>query len=151
MRIFVSLFVLTLAAFAQDPVEHTNVSGSEALSGYDPVSYFAGMPQEGKKELSLDHAGVVYRFVSEANRSTFQADPSIYVPAYGGWCAYAMLDGDKVEVDPESYKLIDGKLYLYYNGFWGDTLKRWNKKVAKTPESALVIQADAEWRKILED
>jgi beta-xylosidase len=61
-----------------------------------------------------------------------------------------MLDGDKVGIDPETYKLIDGRLYLFYNGFWGDTLKRWNKKLAKIPEQALVGQADGEWRKILD-
>jgi len=80
----------------------------------------------------------------------FQADPQRYEPAYGGWCAYAMLDGDKVEIDPGTYKLIDGNLYLFHNGFWGDTLKRRKKKLAKTPEQALVGQADEAWRKIME-
>jgi YHS domain-containing protein len=141
---------LTLTAFAQVPVEHVNTSNSEALSGYDPVSYFEGTPQKGNADLTLEQAGVVYRFASEKNRAVFQANPQRYEPAYGGWCAYAMLDGDKVGIDPETYKLIDGRLYLFYNGFWGDTLKRWNKKLAKIPEQALVGQADGEWRKILD-
>jgi YHS domain-containing protein len=139
-----------LTAFAQVPVEHVNTSNSEALSGYDPVSYFEGTPQKGNADLTLEQAGVVYRFASEKNRAVFQANPQRYEPAYGGWCAYAMLDGDKVGIDPETYKLIDGRLYLFYNGFWGDTLKRWNKKLAKIPEQALVGQADGEWRKILD-
>ncbi len=151
MRLLVSLFVLTITAFSQVPVEHVNVSNSEALYGYDPVSYFAAMPQKGKADLALEHAGVSYRFASEENRAAFQANPKKYEPAYGGWCAYAMLDGDKVEVDPETFKVIDGKLYLFYNGFWGDTLKRWNKKLVKTSETALIGQADGEWRRILEE
>jgi YHS domain-containing protein len=150
MRLIVSLLALTLTAFAQVPVEHVNTSNSEALSGYDPVSYFEGTPQKGNADLTLEQAGVVYRFASEKNRAVFQANPQRYEPAYGGWCAYAMLDGDKVGIDPETYKLIDGRLYLFYNGFWGDTLKRWNKKLAKIPEQALVGQADGEWRKILD-
>jgi hypothetical protein len=47
MRLIVSLLALTLTAFAQVPVEHVNTSNSEALSGYDPVSYFEGTPQKG--------------------------------------------------------------------------------------------------------
>jgi YHS domain-containing protein len=150
MRLIVSLLAFALTAFAQVPVEHVNTSNSEALSGYDPVSYFEGTPQKGNADLTLEQAGVVYRFASEKNRAVFQANPQRYEPAYGGWCAYAMLDGDKVGIDPETYKLIDGRLYLFYNGFWGDTLKRWNKKLAKIPEQALVGQADGEWRKILD-
>ena len=60
-----------------------------------------------------------------------------------------MLNGDKVEVDPMSFKLIEGTTYLFYDGFWGDTLKRWNKKQQKTPESSLVKEADGQWAKIL--
>jgi len=150
MRLIVSLLALALTAFAQVPVEHVNTSNSEALSGYDPVSYFEGTPQKGNADLTLEQAGVVYRFASEKNRAVFQANPQRYEPAYGGWCAYAMLDGDKVGIDPETYKLIDGRLYLFYNGFWGDTLKRWNKKLAKIPEQALVGQADGDRRKILD-
>lgn len=149
MRFLVSLFIFSFTALAQVPVEHVNVTNSEALSGYDPVSYFEGTPHEGKEELSYDHEGVVYRFASEANRQKFKANPSKFIPAYGGWCAYAMLDGDKVEVDPMSFKLIDGKVYLFYNGFWGNTLKKWNNKTSKTSKTSLVGQADAEWQKLL--
>ncbi len=149
MRIFVSLILLTFPALAQVPVEHSNVSNSEALSGYDPVSYFEGMPKKGREGLSYDYSGVVYRFASEANRDKFKSNPDKYAPAYGGWCAYAMLDGDKVEIDPLSYKLIGGRLFLFYNGFWGNTLKKWDKKIAKTPEASLVGKADAEWQKLL--
>ncbi|QXD30759.1 hypothetical protein [Candidatus Pelagisphaera phototrophica] len=52
-----------------------------------------------------------------------------------------MLDGDKVEIDAGTYKLIDGNLNLFYDGFWGDMLKCSNKKLA-TPKQGLVAQAD---------
>ena len=39
-------------------------------------------------------------FASKENLETFLSNAEKYAPAYGGWCAYAMLDGDKVEVDP---------------------------------------------------
>jgi len=40
---------------------------------------------------------------------------------------------------------------LFYNGFWGNTLKRWNKKIAKTTEASLVSQADEAGQKVLND
>jgi hypothetical protein len=51
-----------------------------------------------------------------------------------------MLDGEKVEVDPLSLKPIDGRTYLFYNVFWGDTLNRWNKKLQKCPNRAWSIK-----------
>jgi len=37
-----------------------------------------------------------------------------------------------------SLKLIEKTIYHFYDAFWGDTLKHWNKKQQKTPESSLV-------------
>jgi len=34
---------------------------------------------------------------------------------------------EKVEVDPGTFKIVDGKLYLFYNKFFNNTLKSWNK------------------------
>lgn len=86
-----------------------NLSKSVALEGYDPVSYFSGKPVEGNESLSYRYLGVTYWFASAANRSKFQQNPASYEPAYGGWCAYAMgEDGEKVKVDPETYKIVDG-------------------------------------------
>jgi len=55
-------------------------------------------------------------------------NPAGYEPQYGGWCAYAMgANGEKVEIDPGTFKIVDGKLNLYYNAFFNNTLKSWNK------------------------
>lgn len=114
-----------------------------AIEGYDPVAYFDGAPAKGDKSITATHNGVTYRFASAANRAKFEASPDKYVPAYGGWCAYAMVEGDKVEVDPETFKIVDGRLFLYYNGLLGNTLKRWNKG----NEGEQVRRADANWEK----
>jgi hypothetical protein len=85
--------------------------------------------------------GVNYRFASEQNRQLFKASPSKYEPQYGGWCAYAMgANGEKVEVDPETFKIIDGKLYLFYNKLFNNTLTTWNKN-----EATLKQKADKNW------
>ncbi len=113
-----------------------------AIKGYDPVAYFAsGKAVDGKKDITTDYEGVTYRFATVDNRDVFKANPGKYEPQYGGWCAYAMgANGQKVEVDPETFKIIDGKLYLYYNKFFNNTLKTWNKD-----EAHLRANADKSW------
>lgn len=116
-----------------------------AIEGYDPVAYFTTQKAlEGRKELSYAYEGVTYRFASAQDLDLFKASPLKYMPQYGGWCAYAMgASGEKVAVDPETFKLVDGKLYLFYNKFFNNTKKTWNKD-----EADLKQKADANWEKI---
>ena len=120
-----------------------------ALQGYDPLSYFdkAG-PQVGSKEHAHTFRGVTYRFVSKANRDAFAADPLKWEPPYGGWCAFAVIDGDKVEVDPTNFEVIDGKVYLFYKGFWGDARAKWDALVKGADARKIVAKADDGWRKL---
>lgn len=118
-------------------------AGKYGAVGFDPVSYIQDeKAYKGDKKWAADFQGVTYLFSTEANKKTFLESPEKYVPAYGGWCAYAMADGDEVEVDPKTFKIIDGKTHLYYNGLWGNTLKKWNKD-----ETNLKSRADMEWAK----
>jgi len=120
-----------------------NLHNGVAIDGYDPVSYLADQRAvEGKKSLSLTHQGVTYYFSTQSHRDAFKADPAKYEPAYGGWCAFAMGDsGEKVEIDPETFKIVDGKLYLFYNKFFNNTLTSWNKD-----ETRLKASADKNWK-----
>ena len=139
-------YAIILLFLFQTPAAHDNLRGGIALGGYDPVSYFTGQePEKGDKSITAQHAGAVYQFANEDNRSQFQGNPQQYVPAYGGWCAYAMgVSGDKVKVDPETFKIIDNRLYLFYN-FWGNnTLKSWNED-----ENVLKADADKYWSGIV--
>ena len=121
-----------------------NIEDGVAINGYDPVSYFDGKPLEGTKSFQYTHQGVTYRFANQANMDKFKANPSKYEPAYGGWCAYAMgAKGEKVEVNPETYKITNGRLYLFYNAFFNNTLKDWNKD-----EKGLMKKADDNWKKL---
>ena len=112
-----------------------------AIEGYDVVSYFNGQPKKGSKNLSFNNKGVTYNFSSQANLDLFKKSPEKFEPTYGGWCAYAMGNtGEKVEVDPETYKIVDGKLYLFYNAYFSNTLPKWNKD-----EKNLKLKADKNW------
>ena len=135
-----------IQSFAQTNLRQKNFNLSKglAIEGYDPVSYFAGKPAKGSATYTYTYDGVVYRFSNAANLETFKKNPSGYEPQYGGWCAYAMgSSGEKVEVDPETYKIIGGKLYLFYNHLFNNTLKTWNKS-----EPQLKPKADVNWQKL---
>jgi hypothetical protein len=52
--------------------------------------------------------------VNEENKSLLLADPGKYVPHYGGYCAKTASRGKRhVQPDPGSWKIVDGKLYLF--------------------------------------
>lgn len=125
--------------------KHFNTKKLVAMEGYDPVSYHEGKPVEGSEKFQLQHQGVIYRFSSNANLNKFKTNPEKYEPAYGGWCAFAMGEtGEKVKIDPETFKILDGKLYLFYN-FWGNnTLEGWNEAEKKLKEAV-----DRNWKKAI--
>jgi hypothetical protein len=64
------------------------------------------------KSISATFGGARYLFASDAHRKLFLKDPKKYVPEFGGYCAVGTSFGEKVDVDPETGKIIDGKLYL---------------------------------------
>jgi YHS domain-containing protein len=116
-----------------------------AINGYDPVAYFAKMPMLGKNDINYIFEGIKYQFATIANLNTFKTNPTKYEPQYGGWCAFAMGEkGEKIEIDPETYKIVDGKLYLFFHPFYKNTLSSWNKN-----EKELKIKADAHWAKFI--
>jgi len=148
--LFIAFLLLSsfLAADAQSESRKANYNLSKsqlAIEGYDPVAYFSqGKAVEGKSAFAYTHDGVTYYFSSSQNRESFKQDPARYEPQYGGWCAYAMgKTGEKVEVDPETFKVVNGKLFLFYNKYFNNTLKSWNKD-----EVQLKNNADLNWKKI---
>ena len=144
-QLTLALLLVTSIVLAQTQIKDFNLKKQVALDGYDPVSYFDNKPEEGKAEIKATHNGAIYYFINQQNVSKFKANPSKYEPAYGGWCAYAMGDsGKKVEVDPETFKIVDNKLYLFYNKFFNNTLTSWNKD-----ETNLKNNADKNWQRIL--
>ena len=142
------LSFLTISIAAQTATKRTTEFSLEnkiAIQGYDPVSYFKGKPSKGKKEIATTYEGVIYYFSSVANKEAFLKKPMNYEPQFGGWCAYAMgSSSEKVEINPETFKILDGKLYLFYNAYFNNTLKSWNKD-----EMNLKKKAEINWIKFL--
>ena len=145
-----ALVFISVNIFGQSSVDATrkknfNLSKQVAISGYDPVAYFTQAKAiEGSRNISYEYQGIIYYFSSESNKEQFKKSPASFEPQYGGWCAYAMgSSGEKVEIDPATFKIINGKLYLFYNKFFNNTLKSWNKEEAK-----LKAKADTNWTNI---
>jgi len=116
-----------------------------AVAGYDVTEYFNNQAKEGSKKYVTTYDGVMFQFVSQENLEKFKANPKKFLPQYGGYCAYAVADkGKKVSIDPETYEIRDGKLYLFYNSWGNNTLESW---LEEGPEK-LRGQADAAWTKV---
>jgi hypothetical protein len=134
------------AAPAQTVNERFDTLGlGVALGGFDPVAYFpegGGKPAKGFVKRDYKYAGVTYRFASDANRERFVANPEKYVPAYNGWCAWAMAElNAKVDVEPTAYEIYQGKLYVFYDHPDLNTHEMW----LKDPRG-MVARADANWK-----
>jgi YHS domain-containing protein len=127
--------------------EYNLGDGKLALGGYDPVAYFTeSAAKQGNAAIASKYHGATYHFASRQHRELFAADPQKYLPTYGGWCATAMAEGDKVDIDPETFKVTNGRLFLFYNGWLGNALKSWNKD-----EANLEKQADDQWKTIAKE
>ena len=132
-----------ISTFAQS-VDYNTKKGYVA-EGYDVVAYFNNQAIEGKKEFATTYDDVNFKFSSEKNRKLFINNPEKYIPQYGGYCAYAVaVNAKKVDVDPETFEIRDGKLYLFYNSWGNNTLKTWKKNNVK----GLQTKADKNWEVI---
>lgn len=135
------LAALAWPAAATDPVNQT-LFGGYAIKGYDTVAYFElDRPAKGDKSYAHDWNGATWLFVSAEHRDLFAADPEQYAPQYGGYCAWAVSQGDTANIDPKAWKLVDGKLYLNYSP---KIQRQWEQDTAEN-----ILRADSNWPKIL--
>ena len=100
-----------------DELVNTGYFGGVAIMGYDPVAYFTdNRAVKGSEEYSYDWLGTAWHFASTEHKAMFVSDPIKYAPQYGGYCAAEVVAGSvTIDIDPEAFKIIDGKLYLIYD------------------------------------
>ncbi|WP_020649701.1 YHS domain-containing (seleno)protein [Solimonas variicoloris] len=105
-----------LAAHAAPLINQSRFSHL-AVDGYDVVAYQTEQRAvEGKAEFQTRWHDAHWRFASAAHLAAFKADPERYAPQYGGYCAYAVgAKNELVDIDPEAFTVVDGKLYLNYS------------------------------------
>jgi hypothetical protein len=135
--LLISVFTVAAAVtgYSRTPMAPINKdSESLALKGYDPVAYFtAGKPVKGSPQFLYEWMNARWTFASAGNRDLFAADPARYAPQFGGYCSWAVSNGYTADVDPQAWRIIDGKLYLNYNK---DVQRKWEEDVMKRIEDA---------------
>ena len=87
-----------------------------AIKGYDPVAYFKdAKPVKGYKKFAYMWKDADWYFASQQNLDLFKSNPEKYAPQYGGYCAYGTAAGHKASTEPQTWTIVDNKLYLNYN------------------------------------
>jgi YHS domain-containing protein len=135
------LFFLVSCSNQTVPVINTTEDGV-AIKGYDPVAYFTdGRPVPGVSSQQYQWQGATWLFASSEHLNMFQQDPIHYAPRYGGYCAYAVSQGTTADIDPQSWSIVAGKLYLNLNK---EVRKLWQED-----QDNHISKADKNWPRLI--
>ncbi len=127
---------------------NTGYFGGVAIMGYDPVAYFTeARATKGSPEFRHDFLGETWHFANASHRDAFAADPVAYAPQYGGYCAGEILYADvttgvTTNVEPRAWRIIEGKLYLFYDRGYAEAFEKNAKEwVAKADRNWPTVEA----------
>jgi YHS domain-containing protein len=114
-----------------------------AVHGYDVVAYFTdAKPVKGTPQIQSIYKGARYYFATKEHKQMFDADPTKYVPQFGGFCAYGVSKGYNVKIEPDAWQIVDGRLLLQYDK---DVRDKFNEDVQGN-----LKKADANWPGLVE-
>ncbi len=122
----------TVGQTAAGGTESQKAPDGLAIHGYDPVAYFT-MVKAVKGLDSIDHVWLDRRwaFANEEHKALFVANPTRYMPNYGGYCAYdPVSEGHNHTVDPTAWRIVNNKLYLFYSetkAAYAMPIEKWDK------------------------
>ncbi len=129
-------------SYAKDAI-YTGIFSNKAVSGYDVVAYFTnGEARQGRRAFKPTYQQADWYFDTAENLQLFLANPTKYAPQYGGYCAWAVAQGETASSDPTQWRIVDGKLYLNYNA---KVAKQW---AADIPNN--IAAADEHWPRVLD-
>ena len=144
--------LLALVSLAQpgaaEELVNTGYFGDVAIKGYDPVAYFTdNRAIQGSEEFSYRWLGATWYFASAEHRDLFVREPVKYAPQYGGHCADGVSFGTiTTNIDPNAWRIIEGKLYLNYDPGAADGFGKNATKVASSqkywPEVKQTLEAE---------
>ncbi|MEO9482986.1 MAG: YHS domain-containing (seleno)protein [Ekhidna sp.] len=135
------IILLTFSSFAQKSKIYTTTDG--AIKGYDPVAYFVqGEPVKGEDKFTFEWKDTDWYFGSQENLDAFKENPEKYAPQFGGYCAYGVSKGALYKIDPEAWKIVEGKLYLNYSK---GIQKKWEAN-----QTEFIKEAETNWPKVIE-
>jgi YHS domain-containing protein len=140
----VLLAPMSMAGSSPNPV---NVDSDKvAIKGYDTVAYFTnGQPTKGNSEFVFTWNGARWQFASAAHRDMFAANPERYAPQFGQFCSMGLALGKRAIADPEVWKIVDDKLYLYFSRGARDKFQQDAPKNLKEAEANWQHHNDLPW------
>jgi YHS domain-containing protein len=147
MAIGTAAVLLSTSALAAPPVNTLTGGlfggrGDTAILGYDSVAYFTdGKPVKGQDAFVFDWQGAKWKFASQSHLDLFKVAPEKYAPQYGGYCAYGVSQDRLVSIEPDKFRIVDGKLYLNYDA---DVQATWVKDIP-----GYIRLADAKFQSLL--
>lgn len=87
------------------------------LFGADVVAYFTeNRHLQGSSEYRSEYEGVTFYFASPENKALFDADPTAYLPQYGGYCTNGIAFGIPWGGNAEDFMIYNDKLYIFGGG-----------------------------------
>ncbi len=98
------------------PVNAHVIDGKSSvmLKGHDVVAYFTQNKHAlGQAQFASAYEGITYQFASAEHKALFDKEPAKYQPQYGGYCANGIVYGIPWGGDADSWRMIDGKLYIF--------------------------------------
>jgi len=116
---------------------YTSWLNDDAIGGYDVVSFYSGKPLIGKELYQTEYKSIVWSFSSRANLELFQTNPEVFLPQYGGHCAWAIANGKLAKGSPENWHVRDGRLFLTFNK---RIQTQWERDIPK-----YITKADKSW------
>ena len=137
----VGVGAMTPAAYADKPAVFVERFQNVAAGGYDLTSYFSGTPVRGNAQFAATHNGATYHFASAANRARFTANPSAFLPQYGGYCAWAVSQNYTAPGRPQFWRVVDGKLYFNYDA---GVQRKWERDIP-----GFIRTANTNWPTVL--
>jgi YHS domain-containing protein len=84
------------------------------LKGADVTAYFTqGKFVQGDVQHRSSYQGVDFRFATADAKALFDKEPARYLPQYGGYCANGVVYGIPWGGDADTWKIVNGKLYIF--------------------------------------
>jgi len=109
--------VAATTAVAGDPTSSAPVNVDEqglGLRGFDPVAYFSsGVPTAGDPAFAASHDRVSCYLASAEHLARSTEAPEAYAPAFSGFCQFCIALANRLDSDPEVWRVADGQLFVY--------------------------------------
>jgi YHS domain-containing protein len=101
---------------ALSPVNAAEVAGDDRvmLFGADVVAYITQNAYvQGTPEFKSTYEEVDFHFSSAEHKALFDAEPTKYIPQYGGYCANGIMFGIPWGGNASDFKVVNGKTYIF--------------------------------------